>query len=213
MARQPGHRGEFEVLSRARIEVLSDGIFAIVLTLLALELRPPTLGNPNSVSELAVALVALSPKVLSWIISFAAVCVVWVNHHRLFSLLRETDHTLFWLNANLLLWVTLLTFPTALIGDYPGNPLALTTYGAVGILMGMAFVVLRLHMLRGDHLEPDVDVEQFRRLTRQTFIMSPVAYAIGIGLAWVWTPLAFLMYAAVSAYFILPFTVRARFPI
>jgi uncharacterized membrane protein len=96
-AGEPASRG----VSKGRVEALSDGVFAIVVTLLVLEIKVPHVAEHGSVAALADALGTLAPKFVSWVISFATVCVIWLNHHRLFMRIGRLDNGLFWLNANL----------------------------------------------------------------------------------------------------------------
>jgi uncharacterized membrane protein len=194
-----------EDVGRGRVEALSDGVFAIVVTLLVLELKVPHVADHGSPSALAGALVELLPKLLSWVVSFLTVCVVWMNHHRLFRLMARIDHGLFWWNANLLLWTSLIPFPTALLGDYPSNPVASSAYGGVMLLMALAFVLMRRRMLAVPGLlRDDVDREAFLRGTRASLRMGPIAYLMGAILAWVSAPVAFAWYAAIPAYFVVP---------
>jgi uncharacterized membrane protein len=200
-----------EQMSKGRVEALSDGVFAIVLTLLVLEIKVPHVDAHGSVAELAGALLALAPKFVSWVISFVTVCVIWVNHHRLFALMSRIDNGLFWRNANLLLWTSFIPFPTALMGDYPDNRLAASFYGVVMLLMAAAFVLIRWHMLRSPELmQPDADREAFVAGTRFSILMGPVAYAIGACLGWVSPIAAFVCYAAIAFYFVLPHERRVR---
>jgi uncharacterized membrane protein len=151
------------------------------------------------------------PKFVSWVISFVTVCVIWLNHHRLFKMMTRLDHGLFWWNANLLLWTSFIPFPTALMGDYPTNKLAVSFYGAVMLLMALGFVLMRLRMLRHDELlGPEVDRAVFRQGTLYSIAFGPVAYALAAGLGWVHEAAAFLCYGAIALYFVFPHSVRAR---
>lgn len=131
-------------LTKSRVEAFSDGIFAIIVTLLILEIKVPHIGQADSVSVLLDALRGLLPKFLSWIISFLTVCIVWVNHHRIFDSFRGFNIILFWLNVFVLLFVSFIPFPTALVGDYPQNPLAVAFYGVVMALTGGALILVIL---------------------------------------------------------------------
>jgi uncharacterized membrane protein len=200
-----------EQVSKGRVEALSDGVFAIVVTLLVLEIKVPHVADHASIAALANALGALAPKFVSWVISFATVCVIWLNHHRLFTRIGRLDNGLFWLNANLLLWTSFIPFPTALMGDYSGNRLAASFYGIVMLLMALAFVLMRWYLHRHDGLlHEGTDRTQFREGTRFSIWMGPVAYGIGASLAWVFPPAAFACYAAIAAYFVLPRDARAK---
>jgi uncharacterized membrane protein len=199
-----------EDISRGRVEALSDGVFAIVVTLLVLEIKVPHLEAHDSLAELAQSLWSLMPKFVSWVISFVTVCVIWLNHHRLFKLMARIDAGLFWWNANLLLWTSFIPFPTALMGDYPSNPLAVSFYGGLMFLMALAFVLMRWHMQRRPALVAEhVDRAVFRQGTLYAIAMGPVAYAVGAGLAWVNEMAAFVCYGAIALYFVFPHSVRA----
>ena len=155
-----------EDVGRGRVEALSDGVFAIVITLLVLEIKVPHLAAHESLAELARALWALAPKFVSWVISFVTVCVIWLNHHRLLKIAGRIDNGLFWWNANLLLWTSFIPFPTALMGDYPTNTLAVSFYGGVMFLMALGFVLMRWHMHRNaDLVHEHVDRAAFREGT------------------------------------------------
>jgi uncharacterized membrane protein len=198
-------------VAKSRVEALSDGVFAIVVTLLVLEIKVPHVEAHDSIAALADALQTLTPKFVSWVISFVTVCVIWLNHHRLFALMGRIDNGFFWCNANLLLWTSFIPFPTALMGDYPGNRLAVSFYGLVRFLMALAFVLMRWHLHRHDGLvQADADRARFRTGTRYSILMGPVAYAIGAVLAWVSTPAAFICYAAIAAYFVFPREARVK---
>lgn len=206
---QSGGRPPSEDISAGRIEALSDGVFAIVLTLLVLEIKVPHIVDDSSRAELGRALLSLASKFISWVISFVTVCVIWLNHHRLFKTMRRVDNGIFWWNGNLLLWTSFIPFPTALMGDYPGNRLAVSFYGLVMLLMALGFVLMRWHLLRRDDLlGAGVDRAAFRKGTVYSIVMGPVAYGVGMGLAWLSAPLAFLCYAAVALYFVFPQSTR-----
>ena len=202
-------QGRPEEIGRGRVEALSDGVFAIVVTLLVLEIKVPHVEEHGSVAALTAALLALAPKFVSWVISFLTVCVIWMNHHRLLRVVGRLDHGLFWWNANLLLWTSFIPFPTALMGDYPGNRLAVSFYGLVMLLMALAFVLLRRRMLAVPGLlHEQADRGAFQRGTRYAVLMGPLAYLIGAGLAWVSVPAAFACYAGIAVYFVFPHATR-----
>jgi uncharacterized membrane protein len=190
--------------TKSRVETFSDGIFAIIVTLLVLEIKVPHVGDHDSVPQLAAALTGLLPKVIAWMISFLTVCVIWVNHHRIFEVVKTIDQPFFWLNANLLLWVSLIPFPTALMGDYPHNPLAVSVYGAVSFMMGIAFLLIRLYMLRCGEITDGISKAELRRGVRNVMIFGPTPYLIGIAVAWIHPYFAFAIYAFVTIYFIFP---------
>jgi uncharacterized membrane protein len=198
-------RGAIGIFTKARVETLSDGLFAIILTLLVLEIRVPHVDDPSSVAALGRALAAMLPKLASWVVSFFTVCVIWVNHHRLFSAWRSITHGLFWWNAALLLWVSLVPFPTALAGDYPANRLAASLYGIVMALMAASFSCMRWYAVRNPAvLAPGVDTARFRSGTLLSVLFGPVLYLAGAASAWAHPLAAFAVYLAIPVYFIFP---------
>jgi uncharacterized membrane protein len=101
-----------------RLEMFSDGVFAIAITLLVLEIRVPHVGEGES---LVVALLGLWPSYLGYAVSFLQIGVIWANHHNRFRLLERSDHVLLFLNILFLLCVAFIPFPTALLAEYKGR--------------------------------------------------------------------------------------------
>jgi uncharacterized membrane protein len=190
--------------TKGRVEAFSDGIFAIIITLLILEIRVPVISQPDSVSELSDKLLHLAPKIIAWVISFLTIAVVWVNHHRVFESIKHINHAVFWLNANLLLWCSFIPFPTALIGDYPGNKLAVSLFGICSFLMGVAFLMLRGYMWKHPEITNNFSREYLWLGVRNVLLFGPSIYLLGIASAWIHPFIAFGFYAFITIYFILP---------
>lgn len=199
-----------ETLSKSRVEVFSDGIFAIVITLLVLELRIGEIHQPDSGTEMLEALLHSLPKLVGLVISFLTICVIWINHHRIFTQLHKFDLGLFWINSLLVLWVSLIPFPTALIGEYPRNSTALALYGVVMALMSLTFALMRIYASSFACLHDDIDPRQFRHGTRMSLWLGPVPYAVGVAASFLNAQLAFAIYLLIPVYFILPRVSRSR---
>ena len=136
--------GEFKL---GRLEAFSDGVFAIVVTLLVLDLKVPDLDHHNNAQELYAALQAQLPRFLSWLISFIIVCKFWLNNHHILNQARYANYALIWLNSLFLLFQSLIPFPTALMGQYAGNSLAVSTFGLVMALNTLLFIALHSYIL------------------------------------------------------------------
>ncbi|AIZ63392.1 transmembrane protein 175 [Hymenobacter sp. DG25B] len=192
-----------DYFAKHRVEAFSDGVFAIIVTLLVLEIKVPHLEQPQSGPELAQALLGLLPKVLSWMASFLMMCVIWVNHHRLLSQILVLDHVVFWLNANLLLWCSFIPFPTALLGDYLTNPMSAAVFGGVMAVMSLSFLLIRFYVQRHPGmLVPGVDQVLFRRISWRSLVLGPLLYSTGVGVAFVSLWLALAIFALIPFYFI-----------
>ena len=192
-------RGE---LGLPRVEAFSDGVFAIVVTLLVLELRVPALRDHGSVHELATALVDLLPKFLSWLVSFVIVCKFWLNHHRLLTLPRHANYAMVWLNSLFLMGQSFIPFPTALMGEYPGNPLAVTLFGAVMAVNTVLFIALQTYVVRR-LLLPQAAAREDPHLVAKSFT-GVASYLLGAAAAWWSVYAAFALYALTPLFFIVP---------
>jgi uncharacterized membrane protein len=141
-------------MSTSRLEAFSDGVFAIVITLLILEIEVPT-GPPG---ELGSALAEQWPQYVAYLLSFLIVGIIWLNHHATFNLLARTDHGLQVLNLMLLLPVSVLPWPTAVLAEYTRDGtagdrrVAVLLYGITSTAMAVTFNVLWRYLLRHPHL-------------------------------------------------------------
>ena len=133
----------------ARVLALSDGVFAIIITLLVLEVHVPELTQGHSLNE---ALRELRPSLIAFVISFILAGMYWVGHRDLFALIRRTDRGLVWLNILYLLPLCLLPFGAGLLGSYDQEPVALRIYGLLLVLIAFMRVVIWLYATNRPHL-------------------------------------------------------------
>lgn len=191
------------IFNKNRVEAFSDGIFAIIITLLVLEIKVPHIENHDSAIDLLESLKLLIPKFLSWLISFFTIAVIWVNHHKIFKQIGKLDNGIFWWNAVLLLWTSFIPFPTAVLGDYPNNGISFVLYGLIMALMALSFTLMRFYAIRNQNvLETTVNIKAFKKGTMYSLIFGPVLYLTGIAFSFLSTYLAFSIYLAIPLYFI-----------
>jgi uncharacterized membrane protein len=188
----------------ARIEAFSDGVFAIAATLLILEVKIPS----PAVGDLSLQLLRQWPSYVSFVISFAFIGIMWINHHRLFTHIRRSDNLLLVLNLLLLLGVTSVPFPTAVLAAHLGQRdqrAALMLYNGTYVFIAISFNVLWRHAVSKNRhlLGGDVSVEAVDHITRQ-YAFGPVLYLICFVLAWVSVPASLLLNAALAGFFALP---------
>jgi uncharacterized membrane protein len=189
-------------LRLTRIEAFSDGVFAIVVTLLVLELKVPALKDHSSVSELAHQLVELLPKFLSWLISFVIVCKFWLNHHHLLAMARHADYAMMWLNSLFLMGQAFIPFPTALMGEYYDNRLAVSFFGGVFAVNTLLFLALQAYIAR-NLIKPEFAPLQDPHAMRKAMV-GPASYLVGAAAAWVSVHAAFVIYALTPLFYITP---------
>ena len=193
-------------LRLSRIEAFSDGVFAIVVTLLVLELKVPALRDHGSVGELTDRLAELLPKFLSWLISFVIVCKFWLNHHHLLEFARHANYAMVWLNSIFLLLQSFIPFPTALLGEYPANPVALGLFGAVMAANTVAFIVLQSYIFRR-LLKPELAGTADPHWLEKSFI-GPALYLLGSAVGWIHPYLSFALFMMTPLFFITPLPPR-----
>jgi uncharacterized membrane protein len=193
-----------ETVEFARTLTFTDGLFAIAMTLLVVDLAVPTLTDPSSVSELADKLNDDSAKFISFFISFAVIGRYWLAHHTYFSALARIDRALITLNLVYLAFIAFLPFPTALLGEYFENPLSVAIYAVnVAVISGME-VVLFSWAQNHDLLERKLPRDVFRYGAAMS--LAPVAFfVLSIPVAFVSTTLAACMW-----FLLIPFAAIAE---
>jgi uncharacterized membrane protein len=193
-----------------RIEAFSDGVFAIAITLLILEIKVPLQVGPGNLGN---ALLHEWPSFLAFLASFFTIGVMWMNHHRLFTLIAAADDALLALNLVLLLGITWIPFPTALLATHlkiTGNDrVAALVYSASFFAMSIVFQVLWRYATHTPGVIPPEKEEEAARITKQ-YIWGPVFYLIAILIALVSGTAVLIWSALLAIYFALPPRVIAR---
>ena len=139
-------------LSKHRLEGLTDGIFAVAMTLLVIELKVPEHDAVQAPADLAYGVLRLAPTFAAWIISFFVLAIFWFSHHRLFHFVRVVDGGLLWLNILYLGLVSLMPFSSALAGTYPGMLFSQSFYSANMMLLALLGLLKHRHVFRHPEL-------------------------------------------------------------
>ena len=185
------------------MEAFSDGVFAVAITLLVLEIKVPGYDT-----DLATQLLRQWPSYLAFCISFAFIGIMWMNHHRLFTHIKKSDDILLIFNLALMFSVCIIPFTTALLAAHIGHPGARTAvivYDASYLLIAVFFNLLwRYAASRNGHLlAADVNRESVEKITQQ-YNYGPLAYAIAIALAWVSITASLLINLVLAFFFAIP---------
>lgn len=163
-----------------RIIFFSDAVFAIAITLLALELRVPEMPIDQVATEMPRQLAAMTPKFISFILSFLIIGSYWAAHHRDFQYIKRNDQRLIWINLLLLMFVAFLPFPTAMLGSYPAQQYTVTLYAACLALMGFVRALLWWYASRNYRLiDKELDPSRITRLNRRGLIV-PLIFLLSI---------------------------------
>jgi uncharacterized membrane protein len=192
-----------------RIEAFSDGVFAIAITLLVIEIGVPHLDDEPVGTTLFGALIEQWPSYLGYAISFLQIGVIWANHHNRFRFIARSDHLLLFLNILFLMCVAFIPFPTALLAEYlQGSDAERTMAGAVyaGTLAVTAifFTLLWLYAAAGYRLvDRNLDRALLRAMTRR-YVFGMVAYLVAFALAFVNVAASLVLIVILALLFVLP---------
>ncbi len=176
-----------------RTEAFSDGVFAIAITLLILEIRVPHLEEGQS---LVTLLLNQWPSYVAYVLSFLVIAVMWVNHHNLFKYIRRVDNIFLFLNSLLLMFITFLNFSTVLLADYlldPNNQqIAGLVYAGTGFMIAILFTLLWRHASKGNHLLDKNAHPGLIKAIDDQYRYGPLLYVLAFGLVFIsiWLSLA-----------------------
>jgi uncharacterized membrane protein len=188
VAAEPQHSVTIKSVELERLIFFSDAVFAIAITILVLELRPPERVGPDVTQALVAGMVRLIPKFASYVISFWIIGIYWFVHHRIFRHIRSWDDGLIWLNFLFLFWIAFLPFPVSLMGSFGDQRFAVVFYAGALAMTGLAQLLLWRHAAR-DHrlLDPGFDPALARYIGLRSMV-PPLAAVLVIILAFIVPP-------------------------
>jgi uncharacterized membrane protein len=191
-------------LPKARLEAFSDGVIAIIVTILVLEIHVPSLNGADIDELLYAAMAHALPTVAAYAASFIVVLVFWTAHQHLMHSLVRVDRNLQWLNGLFLMVLAFVPAPTAIIGQYPQTKGATVLYGAVLALSGLAFALMRWYATA----RPGLMHESISRADRARAVwrgmLSPILYGAGAVIGLIDRHLAWALFLVVPLLYILP---------
>lgn len=185
-------------MEKSRLEAFSDGVFAIVITLLILDIRFPDVDY----SQFEATLVSLLPRILAYVMSFIIIGVYWVTHHNSMHAMRKTDRSFLWLNILLLLCISFIPFPTSLLGRYPFQAGPIIIYGFTLIASNLVGYLMIVYVWYHPHLASSEFSKTYLRSHTPVYIFVNVAYLGAILLAHSFPLLSYLIYIAVVVFLI-----------
>ena len=189
-------------LAARRIESLSDGVFAIAMTLLVLDLRVPEVTGGSEV--LLRALAAMWPKFAGFALGFVLLGTLWVNQDYQFHYIRRADRTLLWLNLVLLLLISALPFGVALLGHYWASPVATAVYGGFMLASGCCLYAHWAYATHHRRLVASSLHEAAIQALKDRILFGLVGYGIGFGFAFFWPLGSILIYVLMPIFYLLP---------
>ena len=188
---------------KKRLEAFSDGVFAIVMTLLVLELKVPHIEHSENAADVWAALVAVRSTFFSWAVSFFFVALIWLHHSQILRMSVKSDYGTTWINTFLMFFICLLPFPTSMMGEYPLSPIIVMlwglTFSATTSLLTWFYYYNVKH-----YLDPCFDKQAAMKNVRFSVLGGPTIYLVAALLAFVSVYISYVIYAFVPFLYILP---------
>jgi uncharacterized membrane protein len=181
-------------MEKERLSAFSDGVIAIIITIMVLELKVP---HDDSLAALS----ALLPVFLSYVLSFCYIAIYWNNHHHMLHTLKHVNGTILWANMHLLFWISLIPFATAWMGENHFTALPTALYGIALLMPAIAYFILQNIIIRAQGPHSLLAKAVGRDIKGK---ISPLFYLAGIGFSFVSPWLACLLYALVALMWLVP---------
>ena len=186
--------GNKHTMGKNRMELFSDGVIAIIITIMVLEIRGP--------HEFTFeALQPLGPKLLSYLLSFVTIGIFWNHHHHLLHAVRHVNRAVLWANLHFLFWLSLIPAVTAWMGEHQFHRVPVAVYGSLVLMAGLSYRVLE-HVLARAHDRESALVRSVQQQRKARF--SFAAYALAIPMAFVAEWVTMVTYFVVAAVWLLP---------
>ena len=181
-------------MTKGRLEAFSDGVFAIIITIMVLELKAPHVGGFEVLRELMLPF-------MSYVMSFLYVGIYWNNHHHMLHATHKINGSVLWANLHLLFWLTLFPFVTDWVGESHFSQSAVVTYGIVLLCAAVAYWILQGRIIRCEGRDGLLAAATGRDLKGK---LSPFMYVGGIFLSWVSPWISAALYVAVALVWLIP---------
>lgn len=178
-----------------RLEAFSDGVIAIIITIMVLEMKVP---HEPSFADLRETI----PVFLSYLLSFVLVAIYWVNHHYLIHLVRKVDGPILWANMLLLFCMSLMPFVTSHLGLSHAATYAVALYAILALAGALSFYLLR-HVIARHHQGNEHLMELHRKMRRKNMVAIGI-YCVAVGMAFVWVPGSLALVSLPAAMYFLP---------
>ncbi|MCS4164229.1 MULTISPECIES: TMEM175 family protein [Sphingobacterium] len=181
-------------MTKGRLEAFSDGVLAIIITIMVLELKVPE-------GFTFASLKPLYPKIISYIVSFVYVGLYWNNHHHLFQIVRKVNGKVLWSNLNLLFWLSLMPVTTNWIGESHFERDPIIAYGFVLIMCSISYNIVEYFVIQ---IEGEESALKKAVKSKAKENISTALYFLGIGLSFINPYISLLMYGTVAIMWLIP---------
>jgi uncharacterized membrane protein len=181
-------------MDKGRVEAFSDGVIAIIITIMVLELKEPMGAHLHDLRPVL-------PALAGYVLSFVNVGIYWNNHHHMIHAVRHVDGGVLWSNLHLLFWLSLIPFATAWMGEYPLATAPVALYGFILLMSGFAYLVLEANLLRVEGRDSPL-AQAVRKSGKEK--LSVAVYVVGLAAAFFLPAVALACYVVVAVMWIIP---------
>ncbi|MFN0083738.1 MAG: TMEM175 family protein [Ferruginibacter sp.] len=198
------------ILSTTRLENFSDGVFAIILTLLAFQFKIPKFTNDIGLVYNFSELLAIAPYLLGFVFSFFFIAVFWVNHHSLYHAVTEVNIVLIWYNIHSLFWISMIPFTIAMVGNHPNLSIAAISLGIVLFMASLAaFLLFRYCYIKSKLVDETLSLQTIDKGNLRNIAAIAVTF-LGILIAFKWVYLSYCVYFVVIIIFVIPLKMEKK---
>lgn len=185
-------------MNKNRIEAFSDGVIAIIITIMVLEIHIPEIKNSSNDSDAWHALLHILPKITAYLLSFIIVGIMWLNHHFLFDKIAQVNSTLIWHNMLLLFSMSLIPLPTAFLASHLLLKQASMFYAFIMFLNALAFYLLRRYV------EVKAQLIPYNKVLHKSNLISTSLYLAAVPAALISVYLSFIIFIGIPIWYFLP---------
>ncbi|KOY86347.1 hypothetical protein AD998_09500 [bacterium 336/3] len=187
-------------MTKNRLEAFSDGIIAIIITIMVFDIKMNEVPNEH---HFWVEFLKLYPKIISYMLSFLTLAIMWVNHHQLFHQIKQIDRKSLWYNIHLLFWMSLVPFGTNLVGANPTLALNISIYSLIFLMNALSFSFLRGYAVRKNLLLEHVRKETQVRILKKN-ILAVCIYASAAIVGWWSVYISYILLLIVPIMYFIP---------
>jgi uncharacterized membrane protein len=184
----------------SRIEAFSDGVIAIIITVMVFDLKLPDIPTDKTVWS---SLIKLFPKFISYALSFLMIAIMWVNHHQLFHQIKHTDRRLLWYSIHLLFWMSIIPFGTNFIGANHTLWEASFFYGIIFSMSAFSFTLLRNYVITKDLLHDTINKQAHLKIKNKNKVAIAIYLSAAL-LSLVSVYISFVLFIVVPAMYFIP---------
>jgi len=186
-----------------RIEAFSDGVIAIIITLMIFQIKLPVIDKAATSEFIMMQIYNMLQPFIAYVLSFIMIGVLWVNHHQFLRQLKHADRHLLWYNLHLLFWMCILPIPTNFLGQAYQQPGVIMLYGFVMFMCALAFLLIREYVDRHELFIDGLNVK-LRTAARKKLILSVILYFISIFAGFVSVYISLGIFVLIPAAYFLP---------